>query len=623
MSLSFRAGLIKMASISPGLANVRNSLAAKVGLLVAVPVVLLSIAGVVFAANGSARLHEALERGRTDNVTAARLNDRGQAIMAALLQISVRINQLSEVHENGLSSGNPNTEATLAARRDVSEAVKALTGRSFALTSAVHDAGLIGDGSDAALAIERRLVVLTRISGQMDRLLSLFIVANSRTLRLAEAGRLEAAAANFAFEERARLAALKDLVQKVSTVFSALREQIRTRRDHLAEAANINTLTQASRYRIWEFSILLLISAGVLAGGIMFARYGLSRPLSGIARAMRKLAEGDTDLHLKPVRRRDEIHAMTEALSIFRDNELERRRLEQETEEQAREAAKARRETLHGIARDLNAEVGSVIDMLSSSANELDATSRAMSEAVKEAGTRSASVVAASDHTARSVGVVAAASQQIQSSIQEIARNSARSQDVVDNAVRLAAGAGEQMQVLADSSKEVGEITKIIEDIASQTNLLALNATIEAARAGDVGKGFTVVAGEVKSLAAQTAQATDRIANQIERLQETSSSSLASLGRITGIISELQEGAIAISAAMEEQSSAVQEIVRNASEASQETDKVNTEIAGVSERAQSTGRAADEVQGVAADLAMRTEQLQTKLKRFIATIEAA
>ena len=94
---------------------------------------------------------------------------------------------------------------------------------------------------------------------------------------------------------------------------------------------------------------------------------------------------------------------------------------------------------------------------------------------------------------------------------------------------------------LSRAAQEIGDVVKLITAIAEQTNLLALNATIEAARAGEAGRGFAVVASEVKSLASQTAKATDEISSHIAGMQGATQESVAAIKEIGGTIGQISE----------------------------------------------------------------------------------
>ena len=118
----------------------------------------------------------------------------------------------------------------------------------------------------------------------------------------------------------------------------------------------------------------------------------------------------------------------------------------------------------------------------------------------------------------------------------------------------------ESVEELASAAGRIGDVVRLIGDIAAQTNLLALNATIEAARAGDAGRGFAVVAGEVKNLAAQTARATEEIGGQIAAMQAATQGSIVAIRAISGRIEDISTLAAQVACAVEEQGAATAEI---------------------------------------------------------------
>ena len=189
--------------------------------------------------------------------------------------------------------------------------------------------------------------------------------------------------------------------------------------------------------------------------------------------------------------------------------------------------------------------------------------------------TESKTTTVASDRREAStnVTIVASASEELRTSIQEISRQANLAQTVVGRAVLASERSGATVQTLEAAGLEIGEVVKLIATIASQTNLLALNATIEAARAGEAGRGFAIVASEVKGLATQTAQATQRISDQISTMQSAASDTAGALHELRDVINEVNEVAISISAAVEEQTAATSEIGRNIMEAAGRTEE--------------------------------------------------
>jgi len=178
------------------------------------------------------------------------------------------------------------------------------------------------------------------------------------------------------------------------------------------------------------------------------------------------------------------------------------------------------------------------------------------------------------------------------------------------------------VQSLAGAANKIGEVVSLITDIAEQTNLLALNATIEAARAGDAGKGFAVVASEVKNLANQTAKATEEISTQISGIQDANANAVGAIQRIGSTISDINEIASTIAAAVEEQGAATQEIACNVEQAANGTSEVNTNISGVTAAVSETGHAADEILSASGELSQQSEVLKTEVDQFLVQVRA-
>jgi methyl-accepting chemotaxis protein len=174
----------------------------------------------------------------------------------------------------------------------------------------------------------------------------------------------------------------------------------------------------------------------------------------------------------------------------------------------------------------------------------------------------------------------------------------------------------ETVKKLGESSKEIGNVVKVITSIAQQTNLLALNATIEAARAGEAGKGFAVVANEVKELAKQTAKATKEIGQKIDAIQGDTNGAVQAIEEISTIINKINEFSDSIAAAVEEQTVTTNEISRSVNEAAKGVHDIAQNIGGVAVAAKDTTRGAHDLQTASQELTQMASRLQSVVSRF-------
>lgn len=148
------------------------------------------------------------------------------------------------------------------------------------------------------------------------------------------------------------------------------------------------------------------------------------------------------------------------------------------------------------------------------------------------------------------------------------------------------------MTNLAGAVEKITTVANIISEIADQTNLLALNATIEAARAGKAGRGFTVVASEVKSLSSQTARSTEEIRRHVADIQVVMGETTTVVSEIARQISSVDEGSTVIAAAMEEQTATIGEIARHVEETARAASFVSDSVTIVLDEAAKTGEGA-------------------------------
>ena len=178
---------------------------------------------------------------------------------------------------------------------------------------------------------------------------------------------------------------------------------------------------------------------------------------------------------------------------------------------------------------------------------------------------------------------IASAADELAASVTEIDRQVAQSNAIAAKAVSEAERTNATVKELNEAAGRIGDVVRLITDIAEQTNLLALNATIEAARAGEAGRGFAVVASEVKALAGQTAKATEDIGAQIAGMQHATMRSIEAIGAIERTIREIGDISGAIAAAVTEQGAATQEIARSVETAAKRTIDTADEVVRVGE----------------------------------------
>ena len=218
---------------------------------------------------------------------------------------------------------------------------------------------------------------------------------------------------------------------------------------------------------------------------------------------------------------------------------------------------------------------------------------------------------------------VAAAAEQLSSSITEISRQVARSATITARAVEDTQRTDGIVRALAESAEKIGHVVGLITTIAGQTNLLALNATIEAARAGNAGKRFAVVASEVKSLATQTARATEEISVQIAQVQSSTQDAVLAIQSIAGTIRDVSTIATSIASAVEQQGAATSEIASSVRRTAEAANDVTATITNVSRASKEAGLSAGHVLTAASELSRQSEQLAGEVGRFVSGVRAA
>jgi methyl-accepting chemotaxis protein len=254
-----------------------------------------------------------------------------------------------------------------------------------------------------------------------------------------------------------------------------------------------------------------------------------------------------------------------------------------------------RQQDVEKMIEQINRQVIETVSSVSHYTKDMVVSAQSMTAVSETVGAHATSASDAASLALSSAQAVAAAADELHASIAEISSQVARSSDTARDASSRMAEAREVVTQLDKAASEIGQVVKLISDIASQTNLLALNATIEAARAGEAGKGFTVVASEVKTLANQSGKSAEEISQRIERIQEVVNRTAHAIKEVSGKIGQVDEIASSISAAVEEQTAATSEIAQNVGQVASRAGNVTELMSEVSGRIGRAHEAAREV----------------------------
>jgi methyl-accepting chemotaxis protein len=364
-------------------------------------------------------------------------------------------------------------------------------------------------------------------------------------------------------------------------------------------------------------------AAVVLAIAVGFILVLLIRtPIRRLTAVMKRVAEGDTDADLDGIDRGDEIGDMTRAVVVFRDNAVERVRLEKSAraEQAEREARNARIEALIG---NFEGQAESLLTAVSMSGDTLRHTADSLESIAQTTSTRANSATTATHEASDNIQTVASASEELAASIVEISRQVSQTKHVVDDAVERARNTNSEVRSLSEMATRIGDVVKLIKAVADQTNLLALNATIEAARAGEAGKGFAVVASEVKGLAKQTADATEEISGQISAIQAATKTSVDAIGAIVKTMDEIGSHTTGIAAAVEVQGAATAEISANIQRVASGARTVVDDIGNLTTSVDETSNMSGAVMGASGEMAKTAEDLKRTIQTFLKQVSAA
>lgn len=385
----------------------------------------------------------------------------------------------------------------------------------------------------------------------------------------------------------------------------------------LVETKNIVIASQHNMMTI------IAIASGILVCVLALIILSITRPLKRMSDEVKRLADADYDAEVTGAKRKDEIGLVSKSLLVFKQNGIEKLRLDAQVRENELRAEQEKKAMMHKLADDFEAAVSGAVSSVAAAATELSQTAIDMTNLASKTNEQVVGVAAASNQTAGTVQTVAAAAEEMSSSVREISSQVSKSSINVREALEETKSANVISAQMLEAARAITSVTELIEGIAGQINLLALNATIESARAGDAGKGFAVVASEVKNLAGQTAKATEDIRLQLGGLGQMAENVAAALVKLGGSVEKVNETSRSIASAVEEQTAVTQEIATNMNTTASAVDQINGNISGIQKSTETTSAATQQILSSANMLSEQAEDLNLQVKTFLGSIRAA
>jgi methyl-accepting chemotaxis protein len=372
----------------------------------------------------------------------------------------------------------------------------------------------------------------------------------------------------------------------------------------------------------------VLIGLGVIGILLVIAAFAVTRsivkPIGRLTVSLERLAGGDIEADVAGADRGDEFGTIARAAVGVRETVRNRMRDQMQRDEESKSKAESERRAFLGeLATSLDRQIKAVADSVDAAAQELVSTARSMqsvSDAARDEADQASQVSKVATDQAATVGQ---ATSQLDGAVNEISSRVHESSKISQNAVTQIREAGSIVRTLSEASAEIGKVVSLIQAIAEQTNLLALNATIEAARAGEAGRGFAVVASEVKSLATQTAKATEEISGRINAVVGATEQAVTAIDGVDKTIARVNEIASTIAAAVEEQGATTSEIARAIGQTAQQTESLAASLGRLLRAAGDTNASSQTVVTSASGLSDQATSLKREVAQFVARMKAA
>jgi methyl-accepting chemotaxis protein len=338
------------------------------------------------------------------------------------------------------------------------------------------------------------------------------------------------------------------------------------------------------------------------------------RLFTAMGAAMTNLANGDLASRIPGNGRRDEVGSMAGAVDFFRQQAVEKNRMDLAHVQAIRET---RQKETEELTREFTDTIGSSLDSLIAASEAMRATADAMGHSAARTEHNSTEVAVGASEAAETLVAVAAAAEEVVQNAIEVTSQVQQANTTLTDVTGLAQGTAQRVTELRTATEDIRSVIASMRQIADQTNLLALNATIEAARSGEAGKGFAVVATEVKTLALQAARASEDVSARMEIFRRSSDSTCQDISSIGRSIASLGNAVRHITFVIEQQGHATSSIVQKVQILAQATNGTAEKMRNVSFDAKSSGQAAGQVLDASASVATEAKQLEAKINSFI------
>jgi methyl-accepting chemotaxis protein len=286
------------------------------------------------------------------------------------------------------------------------------------------------------------------------------------------------------------------------------------------------------------------------------------------------------------------------------------------------ETQKERLVLIEAAVSDFRQSVEETMSAIDGSLQEMTSSAHELSGTVETASERVLSFSRNSENADIAATVVASASTEMAQSISSLSTRLRQTFEVVVETSRLARDTDQSVEQMDRAAHRIGEVISLIRSIAEQTNLLALNATIEAARAGEAGRGFSVVAAEVKDLAARTAQATEEITSQIAEIQKTTGTSVTSIRAISQSVRTAEDHTQEMSSVLDQQDSTIRSVAESAEASLGHTKAMREGTFEIEEQIATTRKTADVVTGATEKVRKASRDIDAAIARFLDRVAA-